>query len=141
LKSGFTLVQLLVVLGIISLLAALALPRLNGSLDRIAVQGASADIAAAFALARQAAITRSQYSMVRIDSLRRSVTVAVGSDTLLVRLLGTVHGVEVRSNRDSLSYDPLGHGYGAANQSIVVSRGSLADTVVISRLGRVRYRG
>jgi hypothetical protein len=30
-------------------------------------------------------------------------------------------------------------GFGAANQSILVERGAAVDTVVISRLGRVRH--
>ncbi len=138
---GFTLMQLLVVLGVMSLLSALALPRINGAVNTIAVRGAAADVTGAFALARTVALTRSVYAAVHVDSARQSVTVATGADTLLVRLVGDAHGVKIRSNRDSMSYDPMGHGYGAANQSIVIARGSAMDTVVISRLGRVRYRG
>jgi len=138
---GFTLMQLLVVLGVMSLLSALALPRISGSLNAIAVRGAAADVTGAFALARTVAITRSVYVAVHVDSVRQSVAVAAGADTLLVRLVGDAHGVTIRSNRDSMSYDPIGHGYGAANQSIVITRGTVSDTVVISRLGRVRYRG
>ena len=138
---GFTLIQLLLVLGIMSLVLALSLPRVNGGLDRIAVQGAAADVAGAFALARQIALTRGVYVAVHVDSARKSVSVAAGADTQLVRLVGLVHGVRIRSNRDSMSYNPIGQGFGAANQSIIVQRGTAVDTVVISRLGRVRYRG
>jgi len=137
---GFTLLQLLVVIGVMFVLAAMGLPRISSSLDGIAVRGAATDVASAFALARNAALVRSAYVAVRIDSARRSVVVRMGSDTLLIRRVGDAHGVTIQSNRDSMSYSPIGHGYGAANQSIVVSRGRSADTVVISRLGRVRYR-
>ena len=139
-QRGYTLIQLLVAMGIMSLLVALGLPRISGSLEGIAVRGAAADIASAFALARNAALTRSVYVAVRIDSVRRSVVVSAGKDTLLVRRVGDAHGVKIQSNRDSMAYDPIGLGYGAANQSIIVTRGRSADTVVISRLGRVRYR-
>jgi Tfp pilus assembly protein FimT len=141
LPAGFTLFQILVAASIMGLLAALGISRINARLDSMAVHGAAADIAGAFALARQAALVRSAYVAVHVDSGRRSVSVASGTDTLLKRLVGTVHGVSLRSNRDSMSYDPIGLGFGAANQSIIVSRGSAVDTVVISRLGRVRYRG
>jgi hypothetical protein len=35
-------------------------------------------------------------------------------------------------------YDPRGLGFGAANLSLVLSRGDAADTLTVSRLGRVK---
>jgi prepilin-type N-terminal cleavage/methylation domain-containing protein len=140
-KKGVTLVELLVVLCIAGLLAGLAFPRLSGWLDSWSVRAAAAEVASSFALARQAAIARGNFATVFVDSAASAVAVTVGADTILRRLLGTVHGVSLRGNRDSLSYDALGHGYGASNQTIVVTRGAAADSVIVSRLGRVRYRG
>jgi hypothetical protein len=76
---------------------------------------------------------------VTFDSARAALTITIASDTLVDRPLGAIYGIELRSNRDSLAYGPTGLGYGAANQSVVISRGAASDTVVISRLGRVRY--
>ena len=92
---GFTLMQLLVVLGVMSLLSALALPRINGAVNAIAVRGAAADVTGAFALARTVALTRSVYVAVHVDSVRKSVAVATGADTLLVRLVGDVPATSV----------------------------------------------
>jgi hypothetical protein len=54
------------------------------------------------------------------------------------RAIGFAHGVRLGGTRDSLTYDPRGLGRGAANLSIVVRRGTIAETVFVSRLGRVR---
>jgi prepilin-type N-terminal cleavage/methylation domain-containing protein len=140
-RKGFTLVQLLITVVVIGVLSGIAVSRVHAGLDRVAVSGAASDVASAFALARQISLTRSVHVAVHTDSVRRSVAVAISNDTILLRLIGQVHGVDIRSNRDSMSYSPLGHGYGAANQTIIISRGGVSDTVVVSRLGRVRYRG
>jgi len=137
-KRGISLVELLTVLTVLGVLATIALPRLSGQLDSLAVRAAAGDVVSAFALARQAAIARTAYVTVSVDSARRLVTVHTSTDTLMVRPVGLVHGTAIRSNRDSLAYNPLGQGFGGANQSIVVSRGNAIDTVVLSRLGRVR---
>jgi prepilin-type N-terminal cleavage/methylation domain-containing protein len=137
---GITLVELIATLGLLGLLASFALARIGGQLDILAVRAAASDVAGAFALARNAAIAKGTYATVFTDSSRRTVTVALGPDTLLVRPLGIVHGITIRSNRDSLAYNPIGHGYGASNQTVVLSRGAAIDSVVVSRLGRVRYR-
>jgi hypothetical protein len=49
-----------------------------------------------------------------------------------------LYGVRVTASRDSMAYDARGLGYGAANLSVVVHRGRVAETVYVSRLGRVR---
>jgi Tfp pilus assembly protein FimT len=139
-RCGISAPELVAVLTITGLLLTLALPQLSGRLDRMAVHNAAADVSSAFAIARQTAIARGRYVTVAVDSATRAVRVTMGADTLQTRHVGVVHGVDIRSNRDSLSYDPIGHGYGASNQSIFVTRGAAAETVVVSRLGRVRYR-
>jgi prepilin-type N-terminal cleavage/methylation domain-containing protein len=139
-QKGLTLVELLAVLSILALIATFALTRFGRQLDRLAVQSAAADVAGAFALARNGAIARTTFATVYTDSSRHSVTVVIGGDTVLSRSFGAVYGVALRSNRDSLTYDQIGHGYGASNQTIVLARGQAVDSVVLSRLGRVRYR-
>jgi hypothetical protein len=37
-----------------------------------------------------------------------------------------------------MSYTALGIGFGAANLRVIVSRGASADTITVSRLGRVK---
>ena len=53
--------------------------------------------------------------------------------------LTEVIAAAVATNRDSMVYDARGIGYGASNLSVVIRRGRAVDTVVVSRLGRVRW--
>jgi hypothetical protein len=52
--------------------------------------------------------------------------------------VGALYGVRLEPSRDSMAYAPSGLGWGGANLRVVVRRGAAADTVVVSRLGRVR---
>ena len=131
--------EVAVVAAIIVLIGAIATPVLLRRLDRTKVRHVTSEVVSALALARTTAVARETRVSVIFDSTRSAIIVAVGQDTLIERMLGDVYGVELRSNRDSTVYGPTGLGYGAANQSVIIRRGSAVDTVVISRLGRVRH--
>jgi len=138
-RRGLTLTEVAVVAAIIVLIGAIGTPALLRRLDRSKVRHVTSEVVSALALARTTAVARETRVSVIFDSTRSAIIVAVGRDTLIARMLGDVYGVELRSNRDSTVYGPTGLGYGAANQSVIIRRGAAVDTVVISRLGRVRY--
>ena len=108
-------------------------------LDRIRVRGAVSDIQSLFSAARHLAIARSAQSTVEIDTARRTIYLSVGIDTVHKRDIGAEHDVRISATRTRMSYSPTGIGYGAANLSVVVRRNAFADTVFVSRLGRVRH--
>lgn len=81
---------------------------------------------------------RSTAAMVVIDEGRSTASVIVGADTLLAHDAGSELGVTITATRDTVVYGPSGRGWGASNTSIVVARGRWADTIFVSRLGRVR---
>jgi Tfp pilus assembly protein FimT len=130
--------ELVTVLALTALLLAIAIPRVHQVVERAAVRGAVADFVTTLSVARQTAVSRGG-AAVAIDAGSASVYVLRAGDTLVSRRLGSVFGVTVRATRDSLAYDARGLGIGAANLTFVVARGSTADTVVVSRLGRVRW--
>lgn len=89
-------------------------------------------------LARQSAILRAAHTGIIIDRPGGHVAVVTGGETLMRRDLEGTYGVALSSTRDSTAYSPLGHGFGAANLSLVIARGRVAETIFVSREGRVR---
>ena len=137
-RFGFTLVESTVVIALIVALTAITVPRAAQFMDGIKVRGAVTEIESMLSLARHIAIARGSQIAFDIDVPRRSISIRAGTDVLRTREVGLAHGVTLSSNRSSITYSPIGVGYGAANFSLVVSRGRVVDTVVVSRLGRVR---
>jgi prepilin-type N-terminal cleavage/methylation domain-containing protein len=138
-RRAFTLIELIVALAVIAVLAGLVVPRASGVLDGIHLRGAVAEVVEAFAVARAVAIRESAFATIKIDSSTNAVYVQLGADTVLMARLGSRYGVTVRSNKDSMAFSPLGVGFGAGNQSVIVRLRGRVDTVVVSRLGRVRH--
>jgi prepilin-type N-terminal cleavage/methylation domain-containing protein len=138
-RRAFTIIELIVTLAILSILSAIAIPWMGGILDKVKVRSAAAEIESLFSAARHIAIARAAQATVEIDPVAQSINISVGSDTVRKRDVGAAHGVQISATRARMSYAATGMGYGAANLSVVVRRNAAADTVFVSRLGRVRH--
>jgi prepilin-type N-terminal cleavage/methylation domain-containing protein len=136
-RRGLTLIELLCVLAIIGLATGVAIPRFVDLRDRLAVHGATTTLMQSLADARHAAQRWDRVTAFTADTSRRVVAVRAGRDTVDQLQLGDLFGVTLRTTRDSIAYYPTGIGYGAANSTFVLSRGSAAETVTVSRAGRV----
>ena len=139
LRRGFTAIELTIVVALVAILSAIAMPGMTRLLDRIRVHAAVTQIESTFAAARHIAIARSSQASVYIDTVARVISISVGDDTLRRAGIGNENGVELGTNRSSMSYAATGIGYGAANLSVVVRKSAAVDTIVVSRLGRVRH--
>lgn len=137
-RCGATLPELTVVCAVIGLVAAIGVPRVRLLVDRLRVRGAVEEIAAACATARHLAVLRSQPATFTVDAAAGTVAVALASDTVVHRDLGGSFGVTLAATRDTVTYSPTGLTSGVSNLSIAVTRGRAADTLFVSRLGRVR---
>ncbi|MGI8508327.1 MAG: pilus assembly FimT family protein [Gemmatimonadaceae bacterium] len=137
-RSGFTLLELMLILSVVSILSAVAVPKVGAMLDHVAVHGAVNDVAAMLDRARHTAMTRGERATVDLDTARVSVTLSVGRDTLSWREEGALAGVRFHATRSSVTYTQLGLGFGVSNLTLVVFRGAAAETLTVSRLGRVR---
>lgn len=137
-RCGATLLELALVMVIFGILALFAVPRCVALVDAFGVRGASQDVVLALASARRAAIWRGDYATFFANPRSGSVSVVSAGDTLLRRDVASVRGVRLEATRESVTFSPTGLGWGAANTTIVVRRGARADTIVTSRLGRVR---
>jgi Tfp pilus assembly protein FimT len=139
-RYGATIIELAIAVTLASGMMAVAFPRAGKFIDRIEVRGAVTEIESLFSLARHAAISRGSQAVLEIDASNGVISIRAGAEQIRRREVGAAHGVTLSTNRTSMTYSPIGVGYGAANFSLVVSRNAVADTVVISRLGRVRHQ-
>ncbi len=117
---------------------ATAMPAFRGMQDRLAAEGAAAHTVRALTDARHHAVTRGARTAAWLDRVASQVLVVSGIDTVAVHALGSVYGVRLNTTRDSIAWSATGLGYGAANARVIVTRGLAAETVTVSRLGRIR---
>jgi prepilin-type N-terminal cleavage/methylation domain-containing protein len=137
-QRGTTLPELLLVLTIMGILGTIAIPRAARWRDRVSVRSAALETVAALAAARRWSLSRSSRTAVTFDTGAATLTVRSYSDTITRRNLASSHGVTLSASRDSIAYAPNGLGYGASNLTIVLQRGAAAESIFVSRLGRVR---
>ncbi|MBC8089894.1 MAG: GspH/FimT family pseudopilin [Phycisphaerae bacterium] len=137
-RTGATLVEQTVILAVLGVLSALAFRGISALLDDLAVRSAAREVRDVFSSAREHAVASGARTAVQIDPTAAVLTAHAGADTVTTRPVGQLHGVLVQSSRDSMAYSPSGLGYGASNLSIVLVRNASAETVTVSRLGRVR---
>jgi prepilin-type N-terminal cleavage/methylation domain-containing protein len=137
-RHGTTLPELIVVMTIVGVLATIGVTRTVALRDRMSVRAAATETMATFALARRWSLSRASRTAIAIDTSGASLIVRSYADTIARRRLGSSHGVAMSASRDSMAYAPNGLGYGASNLTIVLRRGAAAETIFVSRLGRVR---
>jgi Tfp pilus assembly protein FimT len=139
-ERGVTLLELALALAVAGFMLALSVPKLGRVLDHIATEAAARDVASALASAREAA-----------RDLGRRVRVRVTPDTVFLDTLGTVawaawrtrqgpaaRGVLLTTSNPMVTFAPNGLTWGVSNSSMTFRRGSQVETLVISRVGRIR---
>jgi len=137
-RHGATLLEIVLALALIAIAMAFALPAFGRLLDGMAVRSAATEAHALFGTARQVAIHRATPVTVELDTTGARIVVRTSTDTVRARELGSIHGVRLAATRATTVYAASGLGYGASNLTLVISRGGTADTLTVSRLGRVR---
>lgn len=137
-SPGATLIELVVVIAVLGIVAAIGVRSVARAADRSRVRGAAAEVRAALAAARALAVQRAEPGAVRFDTVRDEVSVQLGPDAALLRRTGRTFGVQLSTTRDSAAFGADGLGLGAANLRVVVQRGAMTETVTVSRAGRVR---
>jgi prepilin-type N-terminal cleavage/methylation domain-containing protein len=136
---GFSLIELVATMTVAGILLALAVPRWAQFEDGVAVRQAALEVATFYQAARHAAIRRA--TRVRIELQRdslRAVFEGATDSTFLVWAGPSRHGVGLDATRAVIRLNPTGLGYGAANSTIVLQRGAVAESLTTSRLGRLK---
>ena len=106
--------------------------------DRQAARLAAREVALLLSAARQTAATTLDGAAVHFDTAAAAVRVAAAGSTVRAVDLRARYGVALAVTRDSLAYDARGLGIGAANVTVILRARQAAETLVVSRLGRLR---
>ena len=138
---GFTVLELVVVICIAGLLAAIAIPRAARLLDWIATERALRDVTTALAVARHGAVLHATRARLTItaDSLRIDRLERQEWEPWWRKPGPASHGVVLQVSNPVVVFGPTGMGWGVSNTRIVLRRGSQAETVTVSRVGRVKH--
>ncbi len=138
-RKGYSLLELTLVLLIIGLTALVLLRQLHLVLDRVEARSAVRAAGALMTRAREEAMTQQTPMSVRIDTVSGDLDLLSRYGRVTRVPVGSMHTVTLSTSRDSVTYDVRGLGFGAANLTLVARRGVVAETLIVSRLGRVRY--
>ncbi|HKT06404.1 MAG TPA: GspH/FimT family pseudopilin [Gemmatimonadaceae bacterium] len=137
-RNAQTLWELLAALTIVGTLAAIATPPAVQSRDRATARAAATTLRATLASARDVALAHASAALVVVDAALSTVTVVVDRDTVLRHALAGDLRARLTASRDTIRFGPTGRAFGASNTTLVIRAGVAAETVTVSRVGRVR---
>ena len=137
---GFTLVEILIAVVVITVAAAVVSPTVGRWRDRLLVARALNDVRAFYHHGRLASIVggRRVRLVFTADSLVAVVELPAGDSLLLRRPGPSALGVSLTASNSTVRFYAGGVAAGPGNTTLVFGRGAVADTLVTSRLGRIR---
>lgn len=138
---GFSVLELMVVICIAGLLLAFGIPRAARLFDWIATERALRDVTTALAVARHGAVLHATRARLTItaDSLRIDRLERQEWEPWWRKPGPASHGVVLQVSNPVVVFGPTGMGWGVSNTRIVLRRGSQAETITVSRVGRVKH--
>ena len=144
-RSGFTAIEMIIVVVLVGVLSAIALPYLRSGPAKSGVRGAMSAIASLHAVARNSAISRGRTAVLVIKAAAPATVLVVlrRSGSSVVDTVGKVENLYARftialtTTSDSVIFTPRGIGIGTSNTTVIATRGVVADTLTISGAGRL----
>ncbi len=141
-RRGLTVAELIIALVLIGALVAITVPRIGQAMTKQGMRSARNAVIGMVAKSKASAVQRGTATSLQLSGgdlvirSRHPVTGAV--DTVgHVENMYQRFGAYVSASSDSLVFDPRGIGATTGSTTIIVTRGSYADTILISRAGRV----
>jgi prepilin-type N-terminal cleavage/methylation domain-containing protein len=140
-RAGFTLAELMIVISMMSIVLAIAGPKITATMTQANVRSANVEMERRIAMARQAAIRRGRVATFNMNADRTKAWVNVtkndGTTTLLADtlFLNIKYGVTASATVDQISYDGRGFASLAADQTFQVTKGSVTKSVCVTAAG------
>ena len=123
-NAGFSLTELMVIIGIIALMCGIAMPSIIGMLPKYRMGSAARDILGTFEFARLTAVKRNAVTLVTLDYANELVRITVGADT--VRTIRMPAGIDLKqpaSNSLGASFNFNGQGMADKAGEVLISNG------------------
>ncbi len=147
-RGGFTLIEMLVALVVVSLVLLIGLPKFTSAMTAQKLRGSRTTVVNLLAKARAASTESNRLTWLKVSGnkawiLARPRTVAAAgsnADTLgVVEDLNKRYGTTVAMSRDSIGFDPRGIAseLGGGAVTLTVTKSSHSEVVTIDALGRV----
>ncbi len=144
-RRGFTAIEMIIVVVLVGVLSAIALPFLRTGPAKSGVRGAIGAIASLHAIARNAAISRGRTAVLVLKAAAPATVLVVirRSGSSVVDTVGRVENLYARfavaltTTSDSVAFTPRGIGISTSNTTVIVTRSGVADTLTISGAGRL----
>jgi prepilin-type N-terminal cleavage/methylation domain-containing protein len=149
-RAGFTIAEVLIVLVIMALITAMALPKLSTSAQKSNVRSSRVELSTMVAKARAAAVQRGCVDTLHvttgasatawITACKASLSGTVVLDTIGgVDLVGKRMGVSLSSSTTNYIFDPRGLLVGGSGGTIVITGSGFTDSIVINAIGKVTH--
>jgi type IV fimbrial biogenesis protein FimT len=123
-NDGFSLNELMIVIGIIALICGIAMPSIIGYVPKYRMGSAARDILGTFEFARLTAVKRNAATLVTLDYANDLVRITVGPDT--VRAVRMPKGIDLKepaSQSLGASFTFNGQGMADTSGEVLVSNG------------------
>ena len=134
-KNGFTLIELMIVLSILALVAAVAIPSFSSFIAKNRVSTKTDEVVSLLSHAKSMSVTqRATYAVYFSDSGVASVA-KKGGETIRENIISE-NGVFIKSPPDSVEY--MANGFLNAAISIFVCSGSIGNRIDVSKSGVVK---
>lgn len=145
-RSGFTTIEMLIVVTLIGIIALIGFPKIRQSLDKANVRSARSAVGTLAATARAAAIQRGCPAVIHFSGSNATVWVTTNCATKVdtvsgVQQLGPRFNVMMSYTTDSLRFDPRGLSMDNLSGNTVIrytgNAASNMDSTIISPIGKV----
>ena len=145
--AGFSAIEMIMVIVVVGIMMAVAIPFLRNSSAKTSVRGAADTISRLYATARAASIQRGKTAWLVLNHSASTVLViaskvsATGVDTIVKpENLNTLYSVTFTNTNDSLVFTPRGIGANLVTTQVVLSStsGGIVDTVLIYPTGKIK---
>ena len=123
-NAGFSLTELMVIIGIIGIIAGIAMPNLIGWLPKYRIGSAAREILGTLEFARLTAVKRNAATLVTLDYANDLVRVTVGATTVrTIRMPAGIDLKEPASPSIGASFNFNGQGMADKSGEVLISDG------------------